>query len=128
MEYCVSALETEHLILRVGDGGWEIIPKALGEPVGMVEILDSQTKGFIGIDVVFDEDWRYVSVSETLLGIVRYFFEKTDIHTIQVRNADIEKELLSCGFRPQMRGCSDCGFSINKYKAGRFEKNNAVLS
>lgn len=49
-----------------------------------------------------------------LKGIVRCFFGETEFHTVRVENTDIEKELLSCGFRPEKRGRSDCGFRLHK--------------
>ena len=117
----MRALETERLILRGGDNNWDIIPKSLGEPVGKVGILNEYS-GFVTLEIVFDKDWRYRFTEEVLSEIVRYYFEETEFHTVKVKNADIEKELRNCGFRPQIRGRSDCGFSINKYKI-KYERN-----
>lgn len=53
--------------------------------------------------------------------IVRYFFWETDFHTVKFTNSDIEKELLNCGFRPGIRGRSDCGFRIWKTEYERIK-------
>ena len=114
-------LETELLILRSGDNKWDIIPKAFGEPVGEVRILNEYS-GFVTLEIVFDKDWRCGFTEEVISEIVRYFFVETEFHTVIAENTDIEKELRSCGFHPQIRGRSDCGFSINKYKI-KYERN-----
>lgn len=117
----MPTFETKLLILRGGNNKWDIIPKSLGESVGEVRILN-EWSGFVTFEIVFDEDWRYGFTEEVLKEIVRYYFEETVFHTVKVKNADIEKELRSCGFRPQIRGHSDCGFSINKNKI-KYGKN-----
>lgn len=114
-------LETQRLILRGGGNKWNIIPKSLGEPVGEVRILN-EWSGFVTLEIVFDKDWRYGFTEEVLKEIVRYYFEEAVFHTVKVKNTDIEKELRSCGFRPGIRGRSDCGFSINKNKI-KYERN-----
>lgn len=116
-------LETERLILRGGADKWDIIPKSLGEPVGKVGIL-SEWSGFVTLEIVFDEDWRYGFTEEVISEIVRYYFEQTEFHTVRVENADIEKELRSCGFRPEIRGRSDCGFRLHKVEYERNKKWN----
>lgn len=116
-------LETERLILRGGDNKWDIIPKSLGEPVGKVGIL-SEWSGFVTLEIVFDKDWRYGFTEEVISEIARYFFGETEFHTVKVKNTDIEKELRSCGFRPEIRGRSDCGFRLHKVEYERNKKWN----
>ena len=117
----MRGLETERLILRGGDNKWDIIPKSFGEPVGKVGTLNEYS-GFVTLEIVFDKDWRYGFTEEVLSEIVRYYFEETEFHTISIRNADIEKELRSCGFRPHIRGRSDCGFRLHKVEYERKKK------
>lgn len=109
----MRGLETERLILRGGDNKWDIVPKAFGEVVGEVRILN-EWSGFVTLEIVFDEDWRYGFTEEALKETVRYFFGETEFHTVTVENTGIEKELLNCGFRPEIRGRSDCGFRLRK--------------
>lgn len=109
----MRGLETQRLILRGGDNKWDIIPKSLGEPVGEIKILN-EWSGFVTLEIVFDTDWRYGFTEEALKEIVRYYFGETEFHTVTVKNTDIEKDLLSCGFRPEIRGRSDSGFGLHK--------------
>ena len=106
-------LETERLILKGGDKKWDIIPKPLGESVGKVKNIN-EWSGFVTLEIVFDKDWRYGFTEETLKEIVRYYFGETEFHTVTVENTGIEKELLSCGFRPGIRERSGCGFRLHK--------------
>lgn len=114
-------LETERLILCGGDNKWDIIPKSLGEPVGKVNIFN-EWSGFVTLEILFNDDWRYGFTEEVISEIVRYYFEETEFHTVIVENTDIEKELLSCGFRPEIRGRSDCGFRLHKVEYERNKK------
>lgn len=109
----MRGLETELLILRGGDNKWDIIPKSLGESVGEIKILN-EWSGFVTLEIVINDDRHHGFTEEVISEIVRYFFGETEFHTIRVENADIEKELLSCGFRPEIRGRSDCGFRLHK--------------
>lgn len=119
----MRTLETERMILHGGDNKWDIIPKSLGKPVGEIKILN-EWSGFVTLEIIIDDDWRCGFTEEVISEIVRYFFGETEFHTIRVENADIEKELLSCGFRPEMRGRSDCGFRLHKVEYERNKKWN----
>lgn len=107
-------LETERLLLNGGDK-WDIIPKSLGEPVGEVKVINKYS-GYVTLEIAINKNWRFGFTEETVKEIVRYFFEETEFHTVRVENADIEKELLSCGFHPEIRGRSDCGFRLHKFE------------
>lgn len=109
----MQTLETERLILNGGDNKWDIIPRSLGEPVGEVKVINEYS-GFVTLEMVFDKDWRFGFTEEAVREIVRYFFRETEFHTVSFTNSDIEKELLNCGFRPGIRGRSDCGFRLHK--------------
>lgn len=114
-------LETERLILCGGDNKWDIIPKSLGEPVGKVGILN-EWSGFVTLQLIINKFWRNGLPREALSEIVRYLFEEMEKHTVRIENAaDIEKELLICGFRPEVRGSADCCFRLHK---SEYERNN----
>lgn len=111
----MQTLETERLLLNGGGDKWNIIPRSLGEPVGEVKVIN-KFSGFVTLEIVFNKDWRFGFAEEAIKEIARYFFEETEFYTIRVENSEFEKELLNCGFRPEIRGRSDCGFRLRKFE------------
>lgn len=107
-------LETERLILREHENGWEIIPRPLGEPVGTILFKRSSTKGFVSLELTIDEGWRYSFLGEALVTAFKYLFEQTDTLYISVDGKVYHKELIECGMRPQIRGETDKGYRIYK--------------
>lgn len=112
-------LETERLLLRGLESGWEIIPRSLGETVGTIRFERSSVKGFVSLELTIDEGWRHVFLGEALVTAFKYLFEQTDTVYISVDGKVYHKELIECGMRPQTRGETDKGYRINK---AEFEK------
>lgn len=107
-------LETELLILQAAEGGWKIVPRSLGEPVGSFFFEESSIKGFISLELTIDEDWRHGFLGEALAAAFKYCFDETDTIYISVDGKIYHKELIECGMRPQIRG--EVGGNYRIYK------------
>lgn len=107
-------LETERLILRGFENGWEIVPRSLGEAVGTICFERSSVKGFASLEPSIDEGWRYGFLCEALAAAFKYLFEETDTIYISVGGAVYNKELIECGMKPQIRGETGKGYRIYK--------------
>ena len=107
-------LETERLILRGLENGWEIVPRSLGDPVGTISIKKSPVKGFVSLELTIDEGWRHGFPGEAIAAAFKYLFEQTDTVYISVDGKVYHKELIECGMKPQIRGEIDKGYRIYK--------------
>ena len=107
-------LKTERLILRGLESGWEIVPRSLEEPVGIILFGKSSTKGFVSLKLTIDEGWRHGYLGEALVAAFGYFFKETDTIYISADGKVYHKELIKCGMRPQIRGEVSGGYRFYK--------------
>lgn len=110
----MRSLDTERLILRAAENGWEIVPRSLGEAVGTIRFKITSTKGFVSLELTIDEGWRHGFLNEALAAVFGYFFKGTDTVYISIDGKVYHKELIECGMRPQIRGEVDKGYRIYK--------------
>ena len=106
--------ETERLILRELESGWEIVPRSLGEPVGTILFERSPVKGFVSLKLTIDESWRHGFLCEAVAAVFGYLFKETDTVYISADGKIYHKELIECGMRPQIRGEIGGGYRIYK--------------
>lgn len=118
----MKTLETDRLILNCSDNKWVVFPKSFNNSVGEVKVTNEYS-GFVTLEIALNKGWEFGFAEEVIKEVTCYYFNETEFHTIRIKNSEFEKELRNCGFRPKIRGRSDCCFRLHKNETNVFNSS-----